>query len=62
VLVRLASFTNTPIEVRLSCPSRPIKSAKLCDAREREICVLGVSGGEVVVPMPYALASVLVWL
>jgi hypothetical protein len=62
VLVRLASFANAAIEVRLSCPSRPIKRATLCDAREREICVLHVNSGEVIVPMPYALASVLVWL
>ena len=62
VLVRLASFASAPIQVRLSCPSRPIKSATLCDAREREICALQVNSGEVIVPMPYALASVLVRL
>jgi hypothetical protein len=62
VVVRLASFAQTAIEVRLSCPSRPIKRATLCDARERQICGLEADRGEVVVPMPHALASVLVWL
>jgi alpha-mannosidase len=61
VVARLASFANGSVEVRLSCPSRPIRSATLCDAREREICALEVGKEGVVVPMPYALASVLVW-
>jgi alpha-mannosidase len=60
VVVRLASFAQAPVEVRLSCPSRPIRSATLCDARERKIRGLKVDSDGVVVPMPYALASVLV--
>jgi alpha-mannosidase len=35
VVVRLASFAPAAVEVRLSCPSRPIRKATLCDARER---------------------------
>jgi alpha-mannosidase len=62
VVARLASFAHAAIDVRLSCPSRPIQRATLCDAREREICALDVRENGVVVPMPYALASVLVWL
>ena len=61
VVARLASYARAAVEVRLSCPSRPIRSATLCDAREREICDLEVGSNGVVVPMPYALASVLVW-
>jgi hypothetical protein len=48
------------LEVKLSCPSRPFRTAALCDARERRLRDLEVSGGSVVVPMPYALASVLI--
>jgi alpha-mannosidase len=62
VVVRLASFAPAAVEVRLSCPSRPIRQAKLCDARERELGDLEVRNDGVMVPMPYALASVLVWL
>ena len=62
VVVRLANFAHGAIEARLACPSRPIQSATLCDACEREISPLEVRGGQVVVPMPRALASVLVWL
>jgi alpha-mannosidase len=60
VVVRLSSFAHGPIEVRLSCPSRPIRAATLCDARERTISSLEVRDGVAVVPMRYALASVLV--
>ena len=60
VVVRLASFARRPVEVTLSCPSRLIKKAVLCDARERMLHDLEVHEGKVVVPMPYALASVLV--
>ncbi|HJX66613.1 MAG TPA: glycosyl hydrolase-related protein [Polyangia bacterium] len=62
VVVRLASFTPAAVEVRLSCPSRPIRKATLCDARERELRNLEVRGDGVMAPMPYALASVMVWL
>jgi hypothetical protein len=62
VVARLASFAPGAVEVRLSCPSRPIRRATLCDARERELRGLEVRGETVVVPMPHALASVLVWL
>jgi hypothetical protein len=62
VVVRLASFAPAAVEVRLSCPCRPIRRAKLCDARERELRDLEVRNDGVMVPMPYALASVLVWL
>ena len=61
VVARLASFAPAAVEVRLSCPSRPIRMAKLCDARERELRDLEVRSGGAIVPMPYALASVLVW-
>ena len=61
VVVRLASFAPAAVEVRLSCPSRPIRKATLCDARERELCDLEVRSDSVMVPMPYALASVMVW-
>jgi hypothetical protein len=61
VVVRLASFAPAAVEVRLSCPSRPIRKATLCDACERALRDLEVRGDSVMVPMPYALASVLVW-
>ena len=59
VVARLSSFARSAVEVRLSCPSRPIRRATLCDARERVIADLPVEQGVVVVPMPHALASVL---
>jgi hypothetical protein len=62
LVARLTSFAPGVIEVRLSCPSRPIRRASLCDARERELCDLEVRGNAAIVPMPRALASVLVWL
>jgi hypothetical protein len=62
VIVRLSSFARGPAEVRLSCPSRPIWQATLCDARERAISVLDVHDGVAVVPLRYALASVRVSL
>jgi alpha-mannosidase len=62
VVVRLTSFAPGAVQVRLSCPCRPIRRATLCDARERELRDLEVRSDGVLVPMPYALASVLVWL
>jgi hypothetical protein len=60
VVVRLTSFADKPIDVTLSCPSRPLRTATLCDARERDLRGLEVRAGHVVVPMPFAIASVLV--
>jgi len=60
VVARLASFAHAALEVRLSCPSRPIRAATLCDARERELRDLEVRSDGAIVPMPRALASVLV--
>ena len=61
VVVRLASFAQRAVDVTVSCPSRPISKATLCDAREHMLGDLEVRDGSVIVPMPYALASVLVW-
>jgi hypothetical protein len=60
VVVRLASFAEKVIDVTVWCPSRPIRTATLCDACERKLRSLEVRDGCLVVPMPYALASVLV--
>jgi hypothetical protein len=62
VIVRLSSFAPGPVEVRLSCPSRPIQRATACDARERDGTPLPVRDGVVVVPLPRALGSVRVLL
>jgi alpha-mannosidase len=61
VVVRLASFARQAVVVTLTCPSRPTQKAVLCDARERPLRELDVRDGRVVVPMPLALVSVLVW-
>jgi len=58
VIVRLSSFARSAIDVRVSCPSRPIRQAVLCDAHERDIRTLAVKRGVVTVPMPLSLASV----
>ena len=60
VVVRLASFADMPIDATVSCPSRPGRTVTLCDARERDLKGLEVRAGLVVVPMPLAIASVLV--
>jgi hypothetical protein len=62
VVVRLASCAQRAVDVTVSCPSRPITKATLCDACEHRLADLEVRDGRVVVPMPYALASVLVRL
>jgi alpha-mannosidase len=62
VVVRLASFAPAAVEVRLFCRSRPIRKATLCDARDRELRDLEVRNAGVMVPLPYALASVVLWL
>lgn len=59
VVVRLFRIARSPVEVGLSCPSRPIRRAALCDARERIMTRLPVVQGVVRVPLAYALASVL---
>jgi hypothetical protein len=43
-------------------PDDHLAKATLCDARERELCDLDVRSAGVMVPMPYALASAMVWL
>jgi hypothetical protein len=58
VVVRLSSFAGGAVEARLSCPSRPIRKATLCNARERDLRALDVQDGVVVVPMHHALGSV----
>jgi hypothetical protein len=58
LVVRLARFAEDPVDVRLSCPSRPIRAAALCDARERFVCALDVRDGTALVPLRYAIASV----
>jgi alpha-mannosidase len=57
VVVRLSSFARQPVQARLSCPSRPIQQATLCDARERNLRPLEVRNGVVTVPLRYAIGS-----
>jgi hypothetical protein len=61
VVVRLASFAQKAVVVTVTCPSRPIQRAPLCDARERPLRELDVRDGHVIEPMHPALASELVW-
>jgi alpha-mannosidase len=58
IIVRLANFSGREGEVRLRCPSRMVRGAGLCDARERDTATLNVDAGVVVVPLSGSLATV----
>lgn len=59
VVVRLFRYAPGPVTVALAWNGKPVKSATLVDAMEREIGPLPVADGKVTVEMPYALASAL---
>ena len=59
VVVRLFKYGPGPETVKLTFNGKPVKSATLIDALEREMGPLPVGDGQVTVEMPYALASVL---
>jgi len=59
VVVRLFRYAPGPVTVKLSFNGRPVKSATLVDALERELGPLPVTDNQVTVEMPYALATVL---
>ena len=44
--------------VRLRCPRQPIRTATLCDARERDLSPLDIQGGQAVVPIQGAITSI----
>lgn len=58
VIARLQCHGERGREVRLRCSQRPIRAAKLCDARERDLGDLIVEDGAVVVPVAGAICSV----
>jgi hypothetical protein len=47
VIARLQRLGPDPVLAHLHCPIRPILSARRCDARERDLDALRVSGGVV---------------
>lgn len=60
-VVRLRSYRpGEHLEVRLRCPRRAIRDARLCDARERDLDVapLPIVDGAALVPIDRAIASV----
>ncbi len=58
LIVRLYSLQAPGAEVRLRAPGRVLAAAALCDARERDLERLAVSGGAVRVKMPGTIATV----
>jgi len=58
VVVRLFRLAPGPVKVLLAFTGRPVREAMRVDALERELGPLPVSGGQVEVDLPYALATV----
>ncbi len=58
LIARLQRHACAPVEVRLDCASKAIRSATLCDARERDLAPLELRGGGAIVPCRGALTSV----
>jgi hypothetical protein len=60
LVVRLQSCASQDEElvVRLRCNGWPVRSARLCDARERDLAGLPVEGSAVLVPVRGALTTV----
>lgn len=57
-IVRLGNWGETGLPVNVTVRGRPLKAAFLCDARERDLGPLPVSGRTVRLAMPGALASI----
>jgi len=58
VIVRLTSYSAEPCKVRLCWQNRPIRSAKLCDGRERDSAEVTLEDGCAIVPVFRAITSV----
>ncbi|MDD5306794.1 MAG: hypothetical protein PHU25_05680 [Deltaproteobacteria bacterium] len=58
VIVRLGGFGRGSVVVRVRCAARPVRAARLCDARERDLSELRVEDGAAVVPVDGAIVSV----
>jgi hypothetical protein len=58
IIVRLITYTNSGTKVTLSMRDRAVIGAYLCDARERDLDRLEVSGGAVRLTMPGNIATV----
>jgi hypothetical protein len=58
VIARLQSFAAGPAEVHLHSPVRLIRSAWVCDARERDIAALPVQDGKVRASLERSLTSI----
>jgi hypothetical protein len=58
VIARLQSFAAGPAEVHLHSPVRLIRSAWVCDARERDIAALAVQDGKVRASLERSLTSI----
>jgi len=59
VVVRLFSYADGPVSVRLSYSGKSVKKAMLANALEQELEELPVREGKVELKMPYSLATVL---
>ncbi len=58
LVVRLANYSTCANEARLRSTLAPLRAARLCDARERDLGELLVEDGEFVVPLSGAIVSV----
>jgi hypothetical protein len=58
IIVRLCTYAPAGLPVDVNVRSRPLRAAYLCDARERDLEPLPITGQSVRLTMPGAMASV----
>ncbi len=58
IIVRLCTYAPAGLPVDVNVRGRPLKAAFLCDARERDLEPLPITGQSVRLTMPGAIASV----
>jgi alpha-mannosidase len=58
IIVRLCTYAPGGLPVDVTVRGRPLKAAFLCDARERDLEPLPITGQSVRLTMPGAMASV----
>jgi Glycosyl hydrolases family 38 C-terminal beta sandwich domain len=58
IIVRLSTYAPAGLPVDVNVRGRPLKTAFLCDARERDLEPLQITGQSVRLRMPGAVASI----
>jgi alpha-mannosidase len=60
VILRIFAPQYTGQPVTIAAPDWQVKTAYLCDVRERQICPLEVNEGRIMLSMPGSIASILI--